>query len=52
MAATVAALVRASNPIHVHLSSHVSSQLEKPHLYPPFIVDGKPIHPPLYELSW
>ena len=46
MAATVAALVRASNPIHVHLFSYVS-QLEKPHLHPPFIVDGKPIHPPL-----
>jgi len=47
MAATVAALVSASNPTSVHRSPHASSQLENPHLYPPFIVDGKPIHPPL-----
>jgi len=25
----------------------VAALLENPHLYPPFIVDGKPIHPPL-----
>ena len=47
MAATVAALVSTTIPITVHPFLHVPPQLEKPHLYPPFIVDGKPIHPPL-----
>jgi len=47
MAATVAALVSTSDLISAHSFPHVSLQLEKPHLYPPFIVDGKPIHPPL-----
>jgi len=48
MAATVAALVSISDlHISAHPFPHVSPQLEKPHLYPPFVVDGKPIHPPL-----
>ena len=37
----------ASDLVSARPFSHLSSQLEKPHLYPPFVVDGKPIHPPL-----
>jgi len=29
------------------MAATVAALLEKPHLYPQFIVDGKPIHPPL-----
>ncbi|KAF9649835.1 hypothetical protein BDM02DRAFT_3094032 [Thelephora ganbajun] len=29
------------------IAATVAALLERPHLYPPFIVDGKPIHPPL-----
>ncbi|KAF9791025.1 FSH1-domain-containing protein [Thelephora terrestris] len=29
------------------MAATVAALLEKPHLYPPFIVNGKPIHPPL-----
>jgi len=29
------------------MAATIAALLEKPHLYPPFIVDGKPIHPPL-----
>jgi len=29
------------------MAATVAALLEKPHLYPPFVVDGKPIHPPL-----
>ena len=46
MAATIAALVDRIKFYH-NVVAHLSHQLEKPYLYPPFIVDGEPIHPPL-----
>ena len=49
MAAMIAALVRdiqRRNLIDL-TDGMVLNQLEKPEVYPPFMIDGKPPHPPL-----
>ena len=46
MAAVLAAVV--SSNVRERLPTHLScDQLERPELYDPFMIDGKPIHPPL-----
>jgi hypothetical protein len=48
-AALLAALVRQSNGFYT-LEFNEPFQLEKPHLYPPFLIDGQSPHPPLCVL--
>ena len=38
-----------SSPLRsdVRIADNQKFQLEKPHLYEPFLIDGKPVHPPL-----
>jgi hypothetical protein len=53
MAALLAALVRStlrSLPSQLPLMFS-RLKLERPHLYPPFLIDGKTPHPPLYVTS-